>query len=85
MKTKDIIYLVITVVIFAVGGYLAFNNLVPKSTAGSAGTKVEIVGALKPDLDYAVIDTLLDKTKNVDYTVNLDLNSNLGNPSVFGR
>ena len=85
MKTKDIIYLVITVIIFAVGGYLAFNNLVPKSTVGSAGTKVEIVGALKPDLDYAVVDILLDKTKNVDYSVNLVLNTNIGYPSVFGR
>jgi flagellar basal body-associated protein FliL len=86
MKTKDIIYVVVSVVIFAVSGYLVFTMLIPQSTAAkSTLQQTEVVGALSPDLDYTTVNKMLDKTKNVDFSVVIDLNSNTGNPSVFGQ
>jgi|GEM_PF-1288763 flagellar basal body-associated protein FliL len=87
MKTKDIVYLIIAVVIFAVAGYLLFTILVPsKPTAASnLSNQAEVVGTVDDKLNYSVVSELSDTTKNVDYTVNLDLNTGVGNPSVFGH
>ena len=86
MKTKDIVYIVLSVVIFSVAGYLAFTLLLPsQGSTSTAVQKVEVVGAISQNLDSTVVDKLADSTKTLDYTVVLDLTSGMGNQSVFGQ
>jgi len=87
MKTKDIVYLILAVVIFAVAGYLLFTILLPSNptAATKLSNQAEVVGVIDDKLNYSVVTELSDTTKNVDYTVNLDLGNGVGNPSVFGQ
>lgn len=87
MKTKDIIGAVVAAILLVVVGYLAFSYLVPSSpkSAGKSVQKVEVVGVIRAGLNDENLKSLKDKDKNIDFTVNLDLNSDLGNSSVFGR
>ena len=79
MKTKQIIYLVVAILIVAVGGYLVFTQLIPqsKSSSNTSLTNVEVVGEITSNIDTASLDNLTAKV--TDYVKGADLTSGLGN------
>ncbi|HSX03067.1 MAG TPA: hypothetical protein VLI05_07230 [Candidatus Saccharimonadia bacterium] len=86
MKTKDIVIMVVAALIFLVAGYLAYTQLVPKSSsAASQGVQVEVVGSIAPGFDSGALSTLQDSSKVHNYAVPLDLTTGLGNQAIFGH
>jgi len=86
MKTKDIVYTILTVVIFAVAGYLIFTMLIPQSSKTAAKVqKVEVVDAIESSMSSTTLDQLSDKTKNIDYSTALDLTRYMNNGAIFGQ
>lgn len=87
MKSKDIKYLLLAVVIMAVAGYLAYTQLVPQtaaSTASAEAVKVEKVGVVPDHLDEAGLAAIKDKVRTVDFNSPIDL-SGLNNKAPFGQ
>ena len=83
MKSKDIFYLLIAVVILLGAGYLGYTQLMPKKTADQ-GVKVEVVGDIPADMDQSALATIRDRDKVVDYSVLIDLTTGLNNAQPFG-
>ncbi|HEY6737123.1 MAG TPA: hypothetical protein VI322_05395 [Candidatus Saccharimonadia bacterium] len=87
MKKRDLVYLLIAVTIFLVAGYLAYTQLMPKSSAKSKGTvDVELVGVVPSTFDGAGLQAI----KNEGSVTTLDFNSQpdlsgLGNKAPFGQ
>lgn len=85
MKTRDLVYLVLAVVILLVAGYLAFTLLMPGSTTSTkSGVQVERVGDIPANLQGAGYTILAEGKKAVDYNSPTDL-SGLGNKAPFGQ
>ena len=83
MKTKDLLYLVLAVVILLVSGYVGYTQLVPKKAGASSVTQVEVVGAIPGQLDQGGLSWLGDAAKVQDYNMPIDL-SGLNNSAPFG-
>lgn len=82
MKSKDLIYLCVAVVIFAIVGVVLFSQLSPKSSSGS-GVAVEVVTPIQPQMDQKVLSRLTNPLQSRDFTAPLDLQHGLGNPQPF--
>jgi hypothetical protein len=82
VKTKDLVYLLLAVVILLVAGYLGYTQLLPKK-ATSKVVEVEVVGVIPGQLDPIGMGWLNDQTKVRDYDSPVDL-SGLGNTAPFG-
>lgn len=85
MKRKDLVYAVLAVVILLVAGYLAYTQLVPKKTTGSAGKadEVEVVGVIPPALDESALATVRNTNKVRDFNSPVDLGG-LNHTNIFG-
>lgn len=86
MKKKDIIYLFIAVAILLVAGYLAYTQVVaPKSKSAKQDVKVEVVGTIKPTLNEAALNSITNGAVSRDYSVDIDITSDVNNAAVFGK
>lgn len=83
MKTKDLVYLVVAVVILLAAGFLAFTQLAPKSTTSTS--QVEIVGRFSSEFDQAAVAKIRDPKTAQDYSSDFDFKSGLQNPAPFGQ
>ena len=84
VKKKDIILLVAAAATFGLTAVLAFNLIVPKNTGVSKGVVVEVVVPIQPSFDEAGVKMISDTTKVRDFFLPVDLNSGIGNGSLFG-
>jgi hypothetical protein len=85
MKSKDLVYLLLAVVILLAAGYLGYTQLAPKKGAANKGAQVEVVGVIGADFDGAAMAALTDGSKVRDFSQPLDLSNGLGNQAVFGQ
>jgi hypothetical protein len=84
MKSKDIVYLLLAVVILLVAGYLGYTQLVPQQK-GAKTVQVEVVGPIDENFDGAALAQVTDGSKVRDFGVQLDLTSGLNNQAPFGQ
>lgn len=81
MKQKDIMYLLLAAIIFAVAIMLGMQQL----NAGKPSTKevtVEVIEPISSQFDEDALRMLTDSSQTRDFTPQIDLN-NLGNPAPF--
>ena len=84
MKRKDVTYLIITVVILAATGIMAYLFLFPqKSSTTGAKSSFEVITPIDATLTGDKLNRLLDSTKLKDFNVPADLKG-LGNTTPFG-
>ncbi len=84
MKRKDVTYLIITVVILAATGIMAYFFLFPqKSTGTGAKSSYEVITPIDATLTGDKLNRILDSTKLKDFSVPVDLKG-LGNTTPFG-
>jgi hypothetical protein len=87
MKQRDLVYLLLAATIFIAAGYVAYTQLMPKSSTKQDGVEIERVGAIPAALDGAGLQALQGKDgahKTQDYNPVMDL-SGLGNKQPFGQ
>jgi hypothetical protein len=84
MKQKDLVFVVLAVVILLVAGYLAYTQLMPKSSASSKVVTVEKIGKISSQLDAAGLARINDTQKVVNFNSVADYSS-LGNTAPFGQ
>jgi hypothetical protein len=85
MKSKDVMYMLLAVVILMVAGYLAYTQLAPKKSAGQQGATVEVVGPISADFDSVAMADLTNPDKARDFSVPIDLSNGLSNQAIFGQ
>lgn len=83
MKTKDIVYLVLAVLILLVAGYVGVTRL-GKKPSSAAGVQVEVIGTIPSSFDGTALNQLNDPTQVKDFSTPVDF-SGLGNTSPFGK
>jgi hypothetical protein len=84
MKTKDLLFLVLAVIIMLVAGYVGFTQILGKKTSSSSGVQVEVIGNIPSSFDGTALAQLNDPTKVKDFNAPIDF-GNLGNTSPFGK
>ncbi len=84
MKKKDVIYLVLSVVIFLGAGYLAYTQILPQK-GSSKEVSVEKVGPIPDSLDAAGLSAIGDSAQVQDFNSPVDLTTGLNNAAVFGQ
>lgn len=83
MKSKDLIYIVLIVVIFGAVAYLGYGQLTGASA--SKGVSVEVVEPVDAGFSQSGIDRLKDENQAKDFTVPIDLKSGVGTSTPFGQ
>jgi hypothetical protein len=84
VKSKDIAYLVLAVVILLVAAYIGVTKLGNKPASAQKGVQVEVVGAIPSSFDSGALTQLNDPTQVKDSSSPIDF-SGLNNTSPFGR
>jgi len=82
VKSKDILYLGISGVIFVFVGYIGFTQLAPQNKSNTQ-TTVEVIDPVASQYDAAGLTAISDTAKVRDFAVPIDLGG-LGNPTPFG-
>jgi hypothetical protein len=86
MKRKDMIYLIATVAIVLVAGYVGYTQLLaPKKTAASGTSMVDVIGVIPSSFDQMSVDSLNDSSKTQDFVPAIDLSTGLGTSAPFGQ
>jgi hypothetical protein len=88
MKQKDIVMLMVAVVIFLGGGYVAYTQLLagPTSSSAGTGTVVQVVGSIDSGLNNTTLTdlTAVNPSNHTDFIPKIDLTTGLNNPAPFG-
>ena len=84
MKSKDILYLVLAVIILLVAAYIGVTKLGSKPSSSTKGTQVEVVGSIPSNFDDTAKSQLNDPTQVKDFASPVDF-SGLNNTSPFGK
>jgi hypothetical protein len=85
VKSKDIIQLGVAIVIFAIAGFIIYNQLAPnKKGAAAKGVEVERITSIPSQFDSSALASLSDSSKSRDFYNQPDLKSGLGNTQPFG-
>jgi len=87
MKKKDLIYLVVSAVIFVAVGIVGYSQLNAgkggTSTSGKHTATVEVITPITSDFNATAQQQLQDPTKARDFYSPIDLHSGLNNPQPF--
>ncbi len=83
MKSKDLLYLSIAIVLFVVTGILAVSQLGIGKSLFSREATVEVVAPISSELNQNVLTALTDGVQTRDFTPPIDLQNGLGNPRPF--
>lgn len=82
MKKKDIVYLAIAAILFAIAGLFAFSQL-----SGNKGSKrtaeVEVITPIKSEFDGEALKQVTDPNQARDFSVDFDLTQGLNNATPF--
>lgn len=84
MKSKDVLFLVLAVVILLAAAYIGVTQLGKKPASSSIGTQVEVIGSIPGSFDSTSLNQLSDPTQVKDFSTPVDL-SGLDNTSPFGK
>jgi hypothetical protein len=84
MKTRDVVYMLLAVVILLVAGYLGYTQLVPQKQ-GAKTVQVEVVGPISESYDDNALARITDGSKVRDFSVPMDLSTGLNNTAPFGQ
>lgn len=82
MKVKDVMYLVVSMLIFLVIGVWAVATFSKKPTGEQA--QYEVVKVISNSFDETALEIISDTNKVRDFTIPIDLQQ-IGNPKPFLR
>lgn len=83
MTKKDLLYIVLAAVIFAVAGILGYSQLSPKQSS-SKGVTVEVVEPVSAQFNQNTISILNNSNATRDFAVPPNFDSGLGNQTPIG-